>query len=135
MKAKQENMIKKSGRGKAGANGGQKVTFQVEAPAGSKVFVAGSFNNWDTSANRMRRARNGVYAAAIMLPPGRHEYKYVVDGEWQIDSKNPLKAWNYAGSLNSVITVPEKAHGSVPAPMEIREYGFGAMEAAQCGAM
>jgi 1,4-alpha-glucan branching enzyme len=89
-------------------DGSQKVRFQLRAPSKSKVFVAGSFNGWDPSANRLRRNGNGAYAANIMLPPGHHEYKFVVDGEWLIDTENPAWAPNNLGSLNSVIEISEK---------------------------
>jgi hypothetical protein len=40
-----------------------------------------------------------------MLPPGEHEYKFVVNGDWRIDGSNPQWTPNDVGSLNSVINV------------------------------
>jgi 1,4-alpha-glucan branching enzyme len=84
------------------------VRFQTKAPPGSKVFVAGTFNNWDPCAKRLRRSGDGNYAGNLMLTPGRHEYKFVVDDEWMIDSENPQWVPNDMGSVNSVIEVPQK---------------------------
>ena len=60
---------------------GKKVGFQLTAEPGSEVFVAGTFNQWDAGQHRMRdNPHSGVYRIALVLPPGRHEYKFVVDG-------------------------------------------------------
>lgn len=47
----------------------------------------------------------GVFKTALFLPPGRREYKFVVNGEWRADPECPELATNGRGSLNSVITV------------------------------
>lgn len=46
------------------------------------VFLAGSFNAWSPTAAPMEKARDGQWSASLPLAPGRHEYKFVVDGEW-----------------------------------------------------
>lgn len=83
-----------------------KVRFAVECPGARKVFLAGDFNGWDCRARRMRRERrsNDVFVAVLDLPPGRYEFKYVVDGEWTccpLASRVP----NPFGTENSVIVV------------------------------
>jgi len=73
---------------------------------GADVFVAGTFNEWDPRARRMKQADGkGHYRAVLRLPPGHYEYKLVVDGEWRIDQGNPRWALNGLGSLNSVLDV------------------------------
>jgi len=85
---------------------GKKVSFQVTVEPGSEVFVAGSFNNWDPTQHRMRdNPGSGHCKASLLLPPGRHEYKFVVNGQWRIDSDCVEWAPNDQGSLNSVISV------------------------------
>jgi 1,4-alpha-glucan branching enzyme len=85
---------------------GKKVTFETQSSPGSEVFVAGTFNDWNPRKNRMRdNPDSGHYKAALILPPGRHEYKFVVDGEWIMDSRVADWAPNGLGSLNSVIAV------------------------------
>ena len=60
----------------------KKVSFKVSAEPGSEVFVAGTFNNWDPKQHQLRdNPRSGLYSATLVLPPGRHEYKFVVNGE------------------------------------------------------
>lgn len=58
------------------------VQFRYEAPDASTVAVAGSFNHWNPTADVMRKDERGVWLLILPLSPGRHEYKYVVDGSW-----------------------------------------------------
>jgi 1,4-alpha-glucan branching enzyme len=82
------------------------VGFRVAAEPGSEVFVAGTFNNWDPRRHPMRDDPDSrIYRTAIVLPRGRHEYKFVVNGEWRVDPACPRWVPNRYGSLNSVVTV------------------------------
>ena len=85
---------------------GKRVSFQVTAEPGSEVFVAGSFNDWNPTQYRMSdNPGSGHCKTTLVLPPGRHEYKFVVNGEWRVDPNCPEWVPNDQGSLNSVITV------------------------------
>ena len=83
----------------------RKIKFQIAAEPESKVYLAGTFNDWDPIAIRMRRNGNGTFAATLLLPQGRHEYKFVVNGTWQMDPNCPQWTPNSLGSLNSVVEV------------------------------
>jgi 1,4-alpha-glucan branching enzyme len=83
----------------------RKVKFLVKAAAGSTVSLAGSFNNWDPNVIILRLNGDGVYSTSIELPPGRHEYKFVVNGVWQLDEQCPQWSPNAWGTLNSVVEV------------------------------
>jgi 1,4-alpha-glucan branching enzyme len=80
------------------------VQFRVSAPSGSLVYVAGTFNDWQPLGTPLKEGARG-FATTLSLPPGRYEYKYVVNGEWLTDPDNADVVSNDAGSLNSVITV------------------------------
>lgn len=84
----------------------KRVTFRFEAGPECDVRLAGSFNNWDAEARPLTRKNgNGTYSATLLLPPGRHEYKFIVNGEWQCDPTCPQWAPNEHGTLNSVVEV------------------------------
>lgn len=68
------------------------------------VIVSGSFNGWSPTDYRMVY-RDGEWVFPIYLQPGRHSYKFVVDGEWMLDPTNPLWEENEFGTGNSVIWV------------------------------
>ncbi len=82
------------------------VRLEVEFPGAKQVYIAGDFNGWDPKARRMRRVHKGsdVFVARLQLPPGRYEFKYVVDGEWVCDPRLPRVA-NEFGTENSVLIV------------------------------
>ena len=85
---------------------GKKVSFQVTAEPGSEVFVAGSFNDWNPTQCRMRdNPGSGHCKTTLVLPPGRHEYKFVVNGEWRVDPACAESVPNDYGALNSILTV------------------------------
>jgi len=83
----------------------RKVKFQVKAAEGNTVFLAGSFNNWDPKAITLKKNGNGLYATTVSLAPGRHEYKFLVNGAWQLDEQCQQRAPNSCGSFNSVVEV------------------------------
>jgi len=84
--------------------GRKRVKFVVDAPADSKVCVAGTFNDWSPTKNKLRY-KDGTWTASLLLFPGRHEYKFVINDVWCVDPVCPEWAPNEFGSLNSVVSV------------------------------
>ncbi len=83
-----------------------RLQFLLEAPTGSTVYVAGSFNGWGPAKHRLTEdGKTGVFKRQVNVEPGTVEYKFVVDGEWQIDSACPKWIPNEFGTLNSVSEV------------------------------
>lgn len=65
------------------------VLFSVVAPEANGVELVGSFNGWDRSHGiGLTRNGNGVWHATLDLAPGKHVYKYVIDGVWTPDPAN-----------------------------------------------
>jgi hypothetical protein len=65
------------------------VLFSLVAPEANDVELVGSFNGWDREHSvPLSRNPNGVWHATLDLPPGRHLYKYVIDGIWRPDPAN-----------------------------------------------
>ena len=56
--------------------------FTCNAPSAQAVFLAGIFNGWDPAATPMIKDAKGNWDVALALPPGRYEFKFVVDGQW-----------------------------------------------------
>lgn len=80
------------------------IRFTYYDPAAKAVYIAGDFNNWNTTATPMKRDERGIWSVVLRLPPGRYEYKFIVDGNWVADPFNPVTAGPYG---NSVILVGE----------------------------
>ena len=65
------------------------VLFSLVAPEANEVELVGSFNDWDREHGvKLTRNSNGVWHATLDLGPGRHVYKYVIDGAWRADPAN-----------------------------------------------
>ena len=79
-------------------------TFRLKAPQAKKVYLAGDFNNWDPRSLPMK-LENGEWVSKVHLAPGKHRYKFVIDGEWKIDPANKLWEENEYGTGNSVLWI------------------------------
>ena len=91
---------------KAVAPAKKAVTFTVHAEKGKAVYLAGSFNEWSTTAKKMAyKAKDGLYAATVQLAPGEYQYKFIIDGTWCADPENANAVANDQGTFNSVVTV------------------------------
>lgn len=72
------------------------------------VCLSGGFNNWSFNSLPMCKDEKGVWRLRLPLPPGRHEYRYIVDDDWQNDPCACSYVPNEFGSCNYVLeAVPE----------------------------
>ena len=81
----------------------KRVTFKLYAPEAEKVYVAGSFNEWDPKARPLKRSKDSTWSTWMSLPPGAHEYRFVVNGEWREDPSCESHTPNSFGAYNSVV--------------------------------
>ena len=79
--------------------------FTIHAPDAREVHLVGEFNDWNGADYKMRRFKDGTWKKKVKLPPGRYEYRFVVDGAWWTDPENPERERNAFGSENSVANV------------------------------
>ena len=83
------------------------VRFSLYSTKIKKVNIAGSFNNWSMTADPLYdRDGSGMWKIVLPLPPGRYEYKFIINGkEWIPDPANPTTTDDGFGGYNSVISV------------------------------
>lgn len=80
------------------------IRFSLKpAVAVRKVEVAGDFNDW--ALLEMKKQKGGSFAVTVNAPPGAYEYKFIIDGDWQVDPDHSSWALNPFGTLNSVAQV------------------------------
>jgi len=70
----------------------------------NSVYLSGDFNAWATEDNRMIKTDTAWYCD-IKLTPGKHIYKFIVDGEWISDPENKQREDDTYGAYNSVYFV------------------------------
>jgi len=80
-----------------------KITFSLNSSDAKEVILMGDFNNWSPKKHPMQRDENGIWKKAVMLPPGKYEYKFIVDGQWKEDPQNHLACPNDFGTCNNVL--------------------------------
>ena len=81
----------------------QSIVFRLHAPKATHVSVIGSFHAWRPVAMHRQGSR---WTATISLPPGRYQYRFLVDRR----SVLPRRAQAYVpdgfGGTNAVLEVP-----------------------------
>ncbi len=81
------------------------IEFKFFAPQAKSVCVGGNFNGWKAEKTPMKKDANGNWKTSVILRAGRHEYRYLVDGNWQ-NAQEPVECIpNAFGSWNCVIEV------------------------------
>jgi 1,4-alpha-glucan branching enzyme len=84
------------------------IRFVLVQPDAQRVFVAGSFNDWNPGATPLTDLGHGHWVKDLALAPGRYEYQFVVDGHWVPDSAATETVENPFGGLNSVLVVSRR---------------------------
>lgn len=80
------------------------VQFRLEAGAATDVALAGSFSDWQPT-HGMQQSADGVWTILVPLPPGVHDYGFIVDGDrWVPDPYAPQVDDGFGG-VNSRLTV------------------------------
>ena len=81
----------------------KKIGFTINAPNAREVFLVGDFNHWRIDEqSRLSKISDGRWGKELDLSSGRYRYKFVVDGEWTLDSENHEREPNAFGTFDSV---------------------------------
>ena len=81
------------------------TTFRLKGYADAGIVaLAGSFNNWNQSQYICGKERD-EWVCRVDLEPGKHAYKFIVNGDWLLDPANPNTEDDDYGVKNSVIMV------------------------------
>ncbi len=83
----------------------RKVIFSFHAPEAAEVYVAGTFNGWDTHQNPLKKSSKGQWKLVKYLEPGTHEYRFIVDGIWSDDTSCASRRSNPYGGENCILDV------------------------------
>lgn len=83
------------------------VEFVQPGALGRRVQIAGSFSNWKP-IELIHDADAATHAIRLDLPPGRHEYRLIVDGTWTADPYNTDWILSEFGEPHSLVDVPAR---------------------------
>lgn len=85
-----------------------RVTFKLPSEVNAETAaLCGEFNDWDASANPMRKLKDGGFSTTMSLEAGNsYRFRYFLDGErWENDWKADSYVPNEHGSEDSVVSV------------------------------
>jgi len=91
-----------SGRAKPGS---VRYVFTLQAGSAREVCLAGDFNQWKVCDTPLAKVAEDTWTISVDLPPGRHEYMFVIDGRWVTDPQAPAHADDGFGNLNAVVVI------------------------------
>ena len=83
------------------------ITFTYVGEADHSVALVGCFNSWHGEKDVLtKNEADGTWTITKALPPGRYEYKFLVDGERFVQDPNAVETdSDGVGGNHSVITV------------------------------
>ncbi|MFH0984009.1 MAG: AAA family ATPase [Candidatus Omnitrophota bacterium] len=76
------------------------ILFQFSSKTASSVEIAGDFNHWIPEA-LVRRDQDGLWQKVVSVELKNFRYKFIVDGEWQVDPHQPVQKENAYGGVDS----------------------------------
>ena len=83
-----------------------KIPTKIEwLEGGQEVLITGSFNNWKEKI-KMNKNNCGYFDVEILLPKGKYQIKFIVDGLWKCSS-NIIQEKDARGIKNNIIEVKE----------------------------
>lgn len=81
------------------------VRFEADFPRARSVRLTGTFCDWSAKGLALTKREDGVWEAYLQLEPGRHQYRFIVDGAWLPDPHNTETVANEFGGANSLLLV------------------------------
>ncbi|KAL6548486.1 hypothetical protein OROGR_008907 [Orobanche gracilis] len=71
---------------------------------GRVVYISGSFTGWTQWPMTPVEGCPDVFQTICSLPPGFHQFKFVVDGKWRHDEHQPFIS-NNIGTVNTILLI------------------------------
>lgn len=85
-------------------SGKKAQTFSITAPGAQCVQLVGDFTHWQEHPVNLSKLDAGVWRTTVVLEPGEHRYRFLIDGQWQDDPECTLRVPNAFGTEDSVRT-------------------------------
>ena len=83
------------------------VEFRIYRPNARLISLVGDFNNWNPENDLMTKGDDGVWRLTKRLLSGKtYRYKFLIDGEWEIDLFNENSGSDQLGELCSLLVLP-----------------------------
>lgn len=102
---------------------GVKTEFVYADGAKDDVQLSGDWNDW--KAIQMFHEGGGMWSVVTPVPPGPHEFKFIVDGEWKHSNRHPTIGIDDTSLNNVRVVLPQpdlgdRTAGGVPGARDSR---------------
>lgn len=84
---------------------GVKTEFVYADGAKDDVQLSGDWNDW--KAIQMFHEGGGMWSVVTPVPPGPHEFKFIVDGEWKHSNRHPTIGIDDTSLNNVRVVLPQ----------------------------
>src|SRR4051812_19490512 len=99
--AKKQTQKNNNGSTSSTGNGnGRAQIFSFRSANASNIQLVGDFTQWQERPINLQKDTDGIWKATVILPPGIHQYRFVVDGQWSDDPACTQRAPNPFGGEN-----------------------------------
>jgi len=110
------------------------VRFVYPRGIEKSVNLVGDFNGWSRDSGPMALEGDTLWATVVKLSPGVYQYKFMVDGTYELDPANPAQVPNYNNSgFNSVFALLEDGNISLSSTFPVRKSNPGDVYALRPG--
>lgn len=82
--------------------GAKQMEFAWSEPA-SEVFISTSWFGWEKKIKLEQKADQKKFSVSLLLPRGKHAYKFFVDGAWRIIASEATETDEF-GNVNNIAT-------------------------------
>ena len=93
----------------------RRVTLRFTELNTTDLKIAGDFNDWEPDKGVTTSLNNEILSKTFSARPGIHQYRLIVDGNWQEDPTNPNRVSNEFGETNSVLIIEQEEHELISA--------------------
>jgi hypothetical protein len=88
-----------------GNGNGTEVVFLMDINLAKEVLLVGDFTDWQNRPIKLQRGVGGTWHTKVKLEPGRHLYRFLVDGQWHDDPNHAYRVANPFGTFDNVIEI------------------------------
>jgi hypothetical protein len=79
------------------------VVFTLYNEDAKDICIIGSFNNWEPGVTAMKKEKDGMWQAVVLLPKGKYSYKFLINKNTKItDPASQLFEADGFGGMNSI---------------------------------
>ncbi len=88
------------------ATSSKPVTLTAKLDQARQVILTGEFTKWSRTGVAMVKGADGLWRVSFSIPPGRYQYRLLVDGQWSDHAEAKERIPNPFGTENCLLIVP-----------------------------